>query len=162
MHVLKRLALAALGYVASVIAGFLAVAGLYGALSQLPGAPDYFVVMALSPVLAVAAPPVGLVIIAIVIVLTVAQAIVTTLLSEVFVLRSLWIHLLFGALVAASGLLVALPLAYVGFSFGDDILPSLNVRVDLAIFALAGAIAGLVYWLIAGRQAGFTRAAGSP
>lgn len=148
-HVLKRLLLAVCGYLAAVFIGLVAAALLYGALSSLPGAPDYFAAMSISPFIALAVPTVGGFVLMIAVIATITQTFVTTLISEIFALRAAWLHMLFGALVSASGFLLIMPVAE---SVAGQML------LEPAIFAVAGAAGGLVYWLIAGRKAGFRRA----
>lgn len=146
---MKRLALATAGYVVAVVAGLLAVVALYAALSSLPNAPDYFDAMAITPIVAIAVPAIGVFVLLLTFVLTFAQAVIATLLSEFFALRSLWVHAVFGAMAAASGFVMVSPTLIDGTSGSD--------MADIAIVAASGLVAGLVYWLIAGRDAGFAR-----
>jgi hypothetical protein len=148
-HVVKRLALATAGYVVAVVAGLLAVVAIYALLSSLPGAPAYFDAMAVSPVVAIAVPVVGLFVLLLTFVLTFVQVLITALLSEFFALRSLWMHALFGALAAATGFMMFAPTLIDGTDPSD--------MADIGIVAASGLVAGLVYWLIAGRDAGFSR-----
>ncbi len=152
-HVLKRLLLTVCGYVAAVFVGLVAVALIYAALSSLPGTPDYFAAMSIGPFIALAAPTVGGFVLMLAIIATMIQALVTTLMSEIFALRAVWLHMLFGALVSVSGFLLIMPVAeaFVG-----------RLLLEPAIFAGGGAIGGLVYWLIAGRNAGFRRLIAAP
>lgn len=145
-HVLKRLFLAFVGYVAALLVSLFMLSLLYAAASSMPGASDRFTIMAVSPYLAVAVPSVALFAVLLTAVLTGAQAAVTILLSEIFGLRALWLHMVFGALVSASAYLLVAPVAA---AFAD-----LIDMAEAAIFALAGAAGGLAYWLIAGRRAG--------
>lgn len=145
-HVLKRLLLDVCGYLVAVFVGLVAVALIYAALSSLPGTPDYFAAMSISPIIALAVPTVGGFVLMLAVIATVMQTLFTILISEIFSLRAAWLHMLFGALVSASGFLLVMPVAE---SFAGQLL------VEPAIFAGGGAIGGLVYWLIAGRNAGF-------
>ncbi|MEQ1955096.1 hypothetical protein [Mesorhizobium sp. CN2-181] len=154
VHVLKRLLLAICGYVAALIVGLLAAAIFYGLASTLPGAPDYFAVMSLGAFFMLMAPPIGMFISIVAFAATVMQALLTILVSELFSLRAMWVHMLFGAIVSATG-----------FALISDTLEDLTARslhAEVAIFAASGMIGGLVYWLIAGRNAGFRRQATIP
>jgi len=148
-HVVKRLALVIAGYVVAVFAGLFSVVAIYAALSSLPNAPSYFDAMAITPIIAIAVPAIGLFVLMLTFVLTVVQVMVTTLLSEIFALRRPWMHALFGAIAAASGFIMVSPTLLDGTGASD--------MADIGIVAASGVIGGLVYWLIAGRDAGFGR-----
>lgn len=66
-----------------------------------------------------------------------------------FSLRNFLLHMVFGAAAAAAGFALIWP------SAPEDISP--ERWTDIGIIAAAGLVAGLVYWLIAGREAGFRR-----
>ena len=92
---------------------------------------------------------IGLFVLMLTFVLTMVPVLVTTLLSEIFALRRPWMHALFGAFAAASGFIMVSPTLLDGTGASD--------MADIGIVAASGVIGGLVYWLIAGRDAGFGR-----
>jgi vacuolar-type H+-ATPase subunit I/STV1 len=149
VHVLKRLLLATCGYLVALIVGLVAAAIIYGLASTLPGAPDHFAVMSLGAFFMLMAPPIGVFVLAVAFVATVTQTLLTTLVSELFALRAAWVHMLFGAIVSASGFTL--------ISYTLEDLTTRSLHAEAAIFAASGLIGGLVYWLIAGRAAGFRR-----
>jgi hypothetical protein len=149
LHVLKRVLLMLAGYLVAVLVGLIGVAIIYGLLSFLPNAPDYFIYMGMTPLAVLFFPPVALIVYLLTIVLTAAQTIVFALTAEIFALRGLWMHALFGAVTATSGLaLVA----------GGSVQESLPAGwTEFGVVAAAGIASGICYWLIAGRSAGFGR-----
>lgn len=149
IHVLKRLLLAICGYVVALIVGLVVAAMIYGLASTFPGAPDYFAVMALGAFFMLMAPPIGIFVLAVAVAATVTQTLLTTLVSELFALRAVWVHMLFGAIVSASGFMM--------ISDTVEEITKRNLYVEVAIFAAGGLVGGVVYWLIAGRNAGFRR-----
>lgn len=149
---MKRLALVIAGYFVAVIAGLLSIVAIYAALSWLPVAPDYFDTMAISAIMAFTVPSIGLFVLIMTFVLTFVQVLIMTMLSELFALRNLWMHALFGAIAATSGFIMVSLTLIAGVSDSD--------MVDIAIVAVSGLVAGLVYWLIAGREAGFSQQSG--
>ena len=154
MYVLKRLLLTVVAYVVAVLTGLVSIVILYVVLSSLPGAPGYFSTMSLSPLVVLVVPPAGLLALAIVVILTCLPALAAALISEIFSLRQIWLHGLFGAAIGAGAFIYASP-ELVGSISGTD-------WADLAIVAVGGLAGGISYWLIAGRKAGFARPALSP
>ena len=146
-HLLKRLFIVLAGYCLAVLVGLVAVAVLYAVLSSLPGAPAYFDAAALSPVVVIVLPGVALFIYLIALILTAAQALVAALLAEIFALRHVAIHALFGGLIGVSGFVFGSPTLITGISPTD--------WADIGIIAAASMIGGVVYWLVAGRDAGW-------
>lgn len=69
-------------------------------------------------------------------------AFIVILLSELFALRSVFLYLVAGALIGLSGVLPV-----------ETIVPEADV--DMTMLAAAGLAGGFVYWLIAGRSAGY-------
>ena len=146
-HVLKRILMVLAGYLVAVLVGLVALVAIYVVLSSLPNAPGYFDLLQFTPVAVLVVPPLGMFVYFLTIVVTGLQALVLALIAEFFSLRNSWLHMLFGAVAAASGFTLLWPDA------SDD-----SERwADMGIIAAAGLIAGLVYWLIAGRDAGFRR-----
>lgn len=146
-HLLKRLFIVLAGYCLAVLVGLVAVALIYAVLSSLPGAPAYFDAAALSPVVVIALPGVALFIYLIALVLTAAQALVAALLAEIFALRHVAIHAIFGGLIGVSGFVSGSPTMIDGIGRTD--------WADIGVIAAASMIAGVVYWLVAGRDAGW-------
>lgn len=154
LHILKRLLLIVVGYLAAVPVGLISIVIAYLVLSSLPGAPDYFSTMSLSPLVILFVPPAGLIALFIVVILTCLPALAAALISEIFVLRQAWLHGLFGAAIGGGAFVYASP-ELVGTIEGTD-------WADLAIIAIGGLAGGIAYWLIAGRRAGFAPPAPLP
>lgn len=154
LHVLKRLLLIVVAYLLAVLTGLVGVVVVYVLLSSLPGAPSYFSTMSLSPLVILFWPPVGLLVLYIVLVLTCLPSLAAGLVAEFFALRQPWLHSLFGAVIAAGAFIYASP-QIVGTIEGTD-------WADLGIVAAGGLIGGAAYWLVAGRKAGFSRPMQSP
>lgn len=148
-HVMKRILMMLAGYLVAVLAGLVAVAAIYAALSSLPGAPGYFDAMGISPIAALVVPPLGMFVYFLTIVVTGLQTLIFALISEFFSLRNALMHMVFGAAAAAGGFFLIWP------SSMQDMDP--ERWADIGIIAAAGLVAGLIYWLIAGREAGFRR-----
>ncbi|WP_430694839.1 hypothetical protein [Mesorhizobium montanum] len=146
-HVLKRVLMVLVGYLVAVLVGLISVVVIYAILSSLPNAPGYFGLMELTPVALLVVPPLGMFVYFLTIILTGMQTLVFALIAEFFSLRSFWLHMLFGAAAAAAGFMLIWPDAA-----GDP-----ERWADMGIIVGAGLVAGLIYWLIAGRDAGFRR-----
>jgi hypothetical protein len=146
-YVLKRILMVLVGYLVAVLVGLIAVVLIYAILSSLPNAPTYFGLMEFTPIAVLVVPPLGMFIYFLTIILTGAQTLVFALIAEFFSLRSFWLHMLFGAAAAASGFMLIWP----------DAADDPERWADMGIIAGAGLVAGLIYWLIAGRDAGFRR-----
>ncbi|RWC08306.1 MAG: hypothetical protein EOS52_30915 [Mesorhizobium sp.] len=146
-HVLKRILMVLVGYLVAVLAGLIAVVVIYAILSSLPNAPGYFGLMEFTPVAVLVVPPLGMFVYFLTIILTGMQTLVFALIAEFFSLRSFWLHMVFGATAAAAGFMLIWP----------DAADDPESLADMGIIAGAGLVAGLIYWLIAGRDAGFRR-----
>ena len=146
-YVLKRILMVLVGYLVAVLVGLIAIVVIYVVLSSLPNAPGYFELMQFTPIAVLVVPPLGMFVYFLTIMVTGMQTLVFALIAEFFSLRSFWLHMLFGAAAGAGGFV----LLWSGAS--DD--P--ERWADMGIIAGAGLVAGLVYWLIAGRDAGFRR-----
>ena len=146
-HVLTRILMMLAGYFVSVLIGLIAVVAIYAALSSLPNAPDYFSAVGMTPIALLFLPPAAMIIYFVAIILTALQTLIFALIAEFFALRNFLIHMLFGAAAAAAGFFLIWPAAE------EDV----GRWADIGIIAAAGLVAGLVYWLIAGRDAGFRR-----
>lgn len=148
-HIVKRILMMLAGYLVAVLVGLVAVAAIYAALSSLPNAPAYFDVMGVTPIAALVVPPLGMFIYFLTIVVTGAQTLVFALIAEFFSLRNALLHMFFAAAAAAGGFFLIWPSTAEEMDAGR--------WADIGIIAGAGLVAGLVYWLIAGRDAGFRR-----
>ncbi|RWN47316.1 MAG: hypothetical protein EOS03_13260 [Mesorhizobium sp.] len=148
-HVMKRILMMLAGYFVSVLVGLIAIAVIYGVLSSLPNAPSYFDVMGVSPFAVLLVPPLGMFVYFLTIVVTALQTLIFALIAEFFSLRNVLLHMVFGAGAAVGGFALIWP------SAPEDMDP--ERWVDIGIIAAAGLVAGLLYWLIAGRDAGFRR-----
>jgi hypothetical protein len=103
--------------------------------------------MEFTPIAVLVVPPLGMFVYFLTIILTGAQTLVFALIAEFFSLRSFWLHMLFGAAAAAAGFMLIWP----------DAADDPERWADMGIIASGGLVAGLIYWLIAGRDAGFRR-----
>ena len=146
-HVLKRVLMMLAGYLVAVLIGLISVVAIYAILSSLPNAPEYFSVVGVSPIAALLVPPLGMFIYFLTIVLTGMQTLVFALIAEFFSLRNALPHMVFGAVAAVAGFALIWP----------DASENPERWADIAIIGAAGLMAGVVYWLIAGRDAGFQR-----
>ncbi|MGX5828515.1 hypothetical protein [Mesorhizobium sp. 43Arga] len=144
-YVMKRILMMLAGYLVAVLVGLVAVAAIYATLSSLPNAPAHFDVMGVSPIAVLMVPPLGMFVYFLTIVVTGLQ----TLIAEFFSLRNALMHMVFGAAAAAAGFFLIWPVPT------EDMDP--ERWADIGIIAAAGLVAGLIYWLIAGREAGFRR-----
>ncbi|TGQ72615.1 hypothetical protein EN829_009010 [Mesorhizobium sp. M00.F.Ca.ET.186.01.1.1] len=148
-HLIKRILMMLAGYLVAILVGLVAVAAIYAALSSLPNAPAYFDAMGVSPIAVLLVPPLGMFVYFLTIVVTWLQTLIFALIAELFSLRNVLMHMFFGAAAASGGFFLIWP------SSAEDLDP--QRWADIGIIAAAGLVAGLVYWLIAGREAGFRR-----
>ncbi|GLQ77357.1 hypothetical protein GCM10007881_08730 [Mesorhizobium huakuii] len=148
-YVMKRVLMMLAGYLVAVLVGLVAVAAIYAALSSLPNAPAYFDIMGVSPIAVLVVPPLGMFVYFLTIVVTGLQTLIFALIAEFFSLRNALMHMVFGAAAAAGGFFLIWPVP------SEDMDP--ERWADIGIIAAAGLVAGLIYWLIAGREAGFRR-----
>ncbi|TGP52706.1 hypothetical protein EN873_15715 [bacterium M00.F.Ca.ET.230.01.1.1] len=144
-YVLKRILMVLVGYLVAVLVGLIAVVVIYAVLSSLPNAPAYFGLMEFTPIAVLVVPPLGMFVYFLTIILTGARTLVFALIAEFFSLRSFWLHMLFGAAAATGGFMLIWP----------DATDDPERWADIGIIGGAGLVAGLIYWLIAGRDAGF-------
>lgn len=145
-HVIKRIFFALMGYGVSLLVGLVAIVAIYAFASYLPNAPSYFDAIAMSPIAMLFIPPLWILYLIIACAATIVPAALWMLASEALSLRSLWLHMLAGLASAAIGYLLL-----GAQTVGAGQLP------DLGIVTAAGPVGGFVYWLIAGRDAGFRR-----
>lgn len=149
LYILRRLALVLAAYLLAMVAGLAVVILFYGLLSALPGAPAYFSWVSTTSLLALLAPPVALFLLLLAIIVTAVPMLASAAITEGFGLQQVWLHMILAALVGLCGYMLSVPTI--------DNTVSRSDLADLGIVAIAGALAGIVYWLIAGRNAGFRR-----
>lgn len=150
LHVLRRLLLALFGFFIAVVIGLVAIVAIYAFAAQLPGAPGYFESMSMTPIAMLFIPPLWLLYMLVALTVTAPVAILAILVSEAFSIRSPFIHMLFGAAAAALGYALMWPKQ-------EETLAPAATWPDVMVIVGAGLVAGLVYWLVAGRDAGFRR-----
>ena len=78
--------------------------------------------------------------------LVAVPAFIVILLAELFAWRSIFFYLAAGALIGLSGSVIPI----------EEVFP--QAEANMTMLAAAGLVGGFVYWLIAGRSAGFVRA----
>ncbi|MEZ5810422.1 MAG: hypothetical protein R3D45_03320 [Rhizobiaceae bacterium] len=147
MHVAKRLLLDVVGYVSSLVGFFLALALLFAVAAKIHPEIGAWTVAGVSPVLAFTAPLAALFVVLTAAVLSAVPMAIAALLTEWFALRAPWFYAIPAAALAGGVYLHLSPRTVFGF---DAV-----VLTETIVFAAAGAISGLVYWVIAGRKAGF-------
>jgi len=147
MRILWRVLVVCGSYLAAIIGFFVALIALFAIASLLvPGKTGWTAAAAVSPAVIVGAPLVALFALATAITLTALPAAGLAVVTEFFSLRSPWIYLVAGA--------VAAPICY------GQIVPQFkesaawHIRPESLIFAVAGVVSGLIYWLACGRNAG--------
>lgn len=145
-YIIRRVFFALVGYGVSLLVGLVAIIAIYALASYLPDAPAYFDAIAVSPIAMIFIPPLWIFYLIVASAATIVPAAAWMLVSEALSLRSIWLHMLAGLAAAAIGYLLL-----GAQTIGAGQLP------DLGIVTAAGPVAGLVYWLIAGRDAGFRR-----
>lgn len=133
-------------YFAGVLAFLLGLAVLFGIASLLPEAPAYWSLTGVSPVIFVAAPVVGIFVVLLTMVISAGPALLILMVTELLGWRSAYFYMIPTALLSA--------VAYWTFSFRTIGGLDRTGAIEMAMFAVSGAWAGLVYWAIAGRRAG--------
>jgi len=150
-HVLKRVLLALVGYLVALVVGLVAIVAIYSVLAYLPVSPDRFQLMSLAPIAFLLVPPLWFFYIFIALVATMAPAAIVMLAGECLGLRSAMLNVLFGGAVALVG--------YALLSTETYTVSAAQAPADFGVVFGAGLVGGFVYWLIAGRDAGFRRPA---
>jgi hypothetical protein len=148
-HLVKRIVLALFGYLVSVLIGLVAVVAIYSLLSHLPNSPAYFKSMSMAPIALLLVPPLWFFYFFIAVAATSLPAAVLILTGEFLSLRGVGLNMLFGGAAALFGYAV---LSTQTYTVGIEQAPA-----DYGVIFSAGLVGGLVYWLIAGRDAGFRR-----
>ena len=150
-HIAKRIAFVILGYFAALAAGAAVFPGILLFIAYFKPDSELWQLLGLGPIAVIVAPVILVYIMSIVLVLTFIPAAILKLITEIFSLRWLWLHLLISLLLAAIAGLMIMP----------DWFSAMNADRWLITFsiALSALVGGVVYWAIAGQRAGFRRAA---
>jgi len=148
-YIAKRIAFVVLGYFAGLAAGAAAFPGILLFIAYFKPESQLWQVLGLGPIAVVVAPVILVYIMSIVMILTFIPAAVLKLITEIFGMRWLWLHLVISLLLAAVAGLMIMPDWFSAMT-ADRWL------ITLAI-ALSALVAGVVYWAIAGRMAGSRR-----
>jgi len=148
-HVLRRIFLALFGYLVALVVGLVAIVVIYSVLAYLPVSPDYFKLMSLAPMALLLVPPLWFFYFFIALVATMVPAVLVILAGEFLSLRSAALNTLFGGAVALVGYTLLASETYT--------VSAAQAPADFGVIFGAGLVGGFVYWLIAGRDAGFRR-----
>ena len=149
MRALSRICVVIAAYACGVIGLFAAFAILFGLASLTPLAPGYWTIAGISPAIFAGAPVVGLFLVTAAVMLSAVPMLLIVVLAEAFSWRSLFVYATPAALLGAVVYLIFSPRTIGGL---DQI-----GWIETALFTLSGAVAGLIYWAIAGRKAGAWR-----
>jgi hypothetical protein len=149
MSALLRLITIIAAYLGGVIGLLVAFAILFGLASLVPSAPGYWTLTGVSPVIFAGAPTVGLFVIATAIVLSAIPVLLIVVLAELFSWRSWAVYAIPAATLSA----------VIYWAFSPRTIDGLDRigLIEVVLFAVSGAVAGLIYWAIAGRRAGAWR-----
>lgn len=144
--VATRIGYVILGYFAGIATGSAAFPCVLALISRFVPGSQLWQWLGLGPVAMIAAPIFFFVIMWITVIMTFIQAIIANALTEVFAVRALWAHLLIGLGLSVSASLILDPQWFAEMSLDKWLVTAA---------ALCGALlGGLVYWAIAGRNAG--------
>ena len=146
MRAITRILVILAGYVCSLVVAVFGIALVFAALAQAAPEQGAWTFIGVSPVLMLASPIIGFGLALFTAVVTAVPALVFVVACEILRWRFLGAYLAFGAIAGAAG--------YYTFSFRTIFGISAVAAVEMAAFAAGGAMAGLVYWAIAGRRAG--------
>lgn len=149
VYVIKRVLLVAIGYCLALLTALVTAIIAYFILIEIPGVPTYFTGLALSPLVFLAAPATLLLVLIVSVMFTGPPSVVLGLLGEIFSLRALWLYAPVGAVIGVGAYAYGTTFLVDGIDQSD--------WVDLGVVALAGGVGGVVYWMFAGRNAGFRR-----
>ncbi len=137
------------GYLLAVTAALGMLPVLFALLSSVVANPGVWIIGALSPVFFLSLPFIFPFAFLLAVVVTFPMALAGVLISEFLSLRARHWSCLFGAIVSAGAYWQLSPRTLFGLT------PT--AAMEIAVFALAGAVGGLVYWSMAGRTAGSWR-----
>jgi hypothetical protein len=142
-----RIALVVLGYFAGIATGSAAFPCVLAIISAFVPDSALWDWLGLGPVAMVAAPVLFFFVMWITVVMTFIPAVIANLVTEAFAIRNVYVHILIAIGLAASAALIIDPTWFA--MMGTD-------RMLITAAAFCGAVVGgLVYWAIAGRNAGF-------
>ncbi|MFO0993159.1 MAG: hypothetical protein U1E67_14640 [Hyphomicrobiales bacterium] len=143
----SRIAFVVLGYFAGIASGSAAFPCVLAIISAFVPDSALWDWLGLGPVAMVAAPILFLFVMWITVVMTFIPAAIANLLTEAFAIRNVYVHILIAIGLAVSAGLIIDPTWFA--MMGTD-------RMLITFAAFCGAVVGgLVYWAIAGRNAGF-------
>lgn len=142
-----RIAFVVLGYFAGIATGSAAFPCVLAIISAFVPDSALWDWLGLGPIAMVAAPVLFFVVMWITVVMTFIPAAIANFLTEAFAIRNVYVHILIAIGLAVSAALIIDPTWFA--MMGTD-------RMLITIAAFCGAVVGgLVYWAIAGRNAGF-------
>jgi hypothetical protein len=146
MRALWRIFVIIAGYMCSLLGLFAAFALFFGLASLAPIAPAYWSLTGVSPAIFAGAPVVGLFAVTVAIVLSAMPLALLVVATELFSWRSPAVYVVPAAVLAAA----------IYWQFSPRTIGGLDAigQIEVTLFALSGAVAGAVYWLVAGRNAG--------
>jgi uncharacterized membrane protein YhdT len=143
----SRIAFVVLGYFAGIATGSAAFPCVLAIISAFVPDSALWDWLGLGPIAMVAAPVLFFVVMWITVVMTFIPAAIANLLTEAFAIRNVYVHILIAIGLAVSAGLILDPTWFA--MMGTD-------RMLITAAAFCGAVVGgIVYWAIAGRNAGF-------
>jgi hypothetical protein len=148
MLIVRRILAFLIGWALAIVTFFLALAVCFGIAAWLSPQPGYWTAMAVSPVLLVSLPAVVLFLLILSVQASFWPVLGVGLATEIAGWRRPWLFGLCGAGVAAWNYFVFTPRTITGPVDGVTLQ-------EAGLFGLAGGVAGLAYWAVAGRRAGF-------
>jgi hypothetical protein len=147
LHIAKRIAFVVLGYLAAIVTGCIAFPLLLMVISKLLPESGVWTLLGLSPVFLLILPVAFAFFLWFALYSTVIQAVLAAVATEALALRRVGFHIPLAIAIMLSAVVVLHPQWFLDVSFT-------RVLITLAA-ALAAALAGLVNWAIAGRNAGW-------
>ena len=150
MRLIARIFVVLAGYVCALVVAVFGIGLVFAVLARLVPEPGAWTVIGVSPVLVLASPIVGISLVAFTAAVTAVPAFVFVVGSEILGWRAAVPYLAFGAIAGAVG--------YHTFSFRVIDGIGATAAIEMAAFAVAGAMGGAAYWAVAGRKAGLWRA----
>lgn len=154
MHAARRILRILVAYLLAVIAFYASLSLLFAAVSALDAAPGRWTAAGVAPVLIATAPLAGIFLVATALAISIVPAAALIAVTEALSLRRWWIYAAPTALLPVTTYWSLSPGTLDGIGGAET--------VEIVLFALAGAIAGLAYWAIAGRSAGRWRRLPAP
>ena len=150
----SRIAFVVLGYFAGIATGSAAFPCVLAIISAFVPSSALWDWLGLGPIAMVAAPILFFFLMWITVIMTFIPAAIANLLTEAFAIRNVYVHIAIAIGLAVSAGLILDPTWFA--MMGTD-------RILITAAAFCGAVVGgLVYWAIAGRNAGFRYEKGTP